>query len=350
MNRSAPFWDFVAGLEQEGANHPFFSQFNRNSEGNAAAEAGPGHAGPEGLPFGAWGWGFPFGGDRGIPHHRGPPPPAGRHAPHHEREERDEDKDFEKDFERELNREFDEDSDEKSELKNDDKEKDNGEGPSGTGTGSDAEGCCHRRGGRRGEQWGPRRGRHGCGPRGWGGPGPHGHGHERGFGHGHGHGHGRRGGWGGWRGRSGPFGGNHPFNPLAFASSLFEADTAKPSESDDFSPDADIFDTPEAFVVHVSLPGAKKEDVGVNWDVEKSELQIAGVIYRPGDEKLLEQLAMTERKVGAFERKIRLGTRANPANVDADQISAKLEDGVLRVNVPKMGENGFVEIRKVDIE
>jgi HSP20 family protein len=56
-----------------------------------------------------------------------------------------------------------------------------------------------------------------------------------------------------------------------------------------------------------------------------------------------------ERKVGAFERKIRLGTRANPASIDADGITAKLEDGVLRVEVPKL-DSGYVEIRKVDIQ
>ncbi|PSN74895.1 hypothetical protein BS50DRAFT_479831, partial [Corynespora cassiicola Philippines] len=115
-----------------------------------------------------------------------------------------------------------------------------------------------------------------------------------------------------------------------------------------FSPEADIFDTEAAFVIHVSLPGAKKEDVGVNWDVERSELSIAGVIYRPGDEDFLKTLAMDERKVGPFERKIRLGTRANPAQIDVDMITAKLEDGVLRIDVPKL-DTGFVEIKKVDV-
>merc|ERR1712137_317470 len=119
--------------------------------------------------------------------------------------------------------------------------------------------------------------------------------------------------------------------------------TTKANESEDHIPDADIFDTESAYVVHISLPGAKKEDVGVNWDADKSELSIAGVIYRPGDEELLKMLALDERKVGAFERKIRLGSRANPAQVDMDGITARMEDGVLRVTVPKM--NGeFVEV------
>lgn len=145
-----------------------------------------------------------------------------------------------------------------------------------------------------------------------------------------------------------------PFlNNLAemFQSQLFgdENTGASRDKSDDFTPEVDIFDTETAFVIHASLPGAKKEDVGVNWDAEKSELSIAGVIYRPGDEELLKTLALDERKVGAFERKVRLGSRANPAQVDVDGITAKMEDGVLRIEVPKL-DSGYVEIKKVDIE
>lgn len=120
-------------------------------------------------------------------------------------------------------------------------------------------------------------------------------------------------------------------------------------KSEEFQPDVDVFDAAEAFVIHVSLPGAKKEDIGVNWDAEKSELSIAGVVYRPGDEEFLKTLAMDERKVGAFDRKVRLGSRANPAQVDIDAITARMEDGILRVEVPKL-DSGYVEVKKVDIE
>ncbi|KAL9023236.1 MAG: hypothetical protein Q9196_007323, partial [Gyalolechia fulgens] len=123
-------------------------------------------------------------------------------------------------------------------------------------------------------------------------------------------------------------------------------DSAAPK---DFSPPADVFDTDESYIVHVSLPGAKKEDVGVNWDADKSELSVAGVIYRPGDEELLKTLALDERQVGAFERKVRLGSRATPALVDDDGLSAKMEDGVLIVTIPKR-DAGYVEVKKVDIE
>ena len=116
----------------------------------------------------------------------------------------------------------------------------------------------------------------------------------------------------------------------------------------DFTPAADIFDTEDSYVLHVSLPGAKKEDVGVNWDAEKSELSIAGVIYRPGDEAFLKTLALDERKVGVFERKVKLGSKASPAQVDTDAISAKMECGILMITIPKV--ESFVEVKKVDIE
>lgn len=372
MNRTAPLWDFIASLEEQGSEHPFFSQFNQAPPSNTDAnDRGP-HESFAPPPFGPWGWGMgglSYGTNTaaaaaeegsGIPFR-----PRGRGAEgrrHHHRERGEEEsREFEKEFEEELTREFggEEGEREKGAEKEKDGGNDNGEGPSAS-SGSETEGRCRLWRGRRGEHCGSARrgcGRH-AGPRGlgWGGPGaigprPHGPHH-----HGH-HGHGRR----GWGGRGGPFFGRGgwgeppqpPFNPLAFLAPLFSPDaatTAIGDGTDDFTPDADIFDTPTAYIIHISLPGAKKEDIGVNWDADKSELNVAGVVYRPADEELLEQLAVAERKVGAFERKVRLGTRANPANVDVDGISAKLEDGVLRVEVRKMGEAGFVEVRRVDVE
>lgn len=114
-------------------------------------------------------------------------------------------------------------------------------------------------------------------------------------------------------------------------------------------PEADVFDTTSAYIVHVSLPGAKKSDVSVDWDAGESSLCVTGMITRPGDEEMLRMLALDERKVGVFERKFRLGD--GKGDVDVEGISAKMEDGVLRVEVPKTSvEEGFVEVRRVDVE
>ena len=50
-----------------------------------------------------------------------------------------------------------------------------------------------------------------------------------------------------------------------------------------------------------------------------------------------------------FERKIKLGSKVNPAQVDAEGISAKMEEGVLMITIPKL-DNDIVEVKKVDIE
>jgi HSP20 family protein len=107
----------------------------------------------------------------------------------------------------------------------------------------------------------------------------------------------------------------------------------------DFEPRVDVFDTPANYTVHLSLPGAKKEDVGVDWDGENSVLRIAGVVHRPGaDEELLKHLTVDGRKreVGVFEKSVRLGTKRDPAAIDVTGISAKMTDGVLVIKVPKV--------------
>ncbi|SMR45976.1 unnamed protein product [Zymoseptoria tritici ST99CH_3D1] len=281
-NQTAPFWHFIASLEDQG-----FSPNTRRGEPSdgETQRPNPWTEGWAGFPFGS----FPYRGRNGPAHppppptHDGPPPPPRA-----------------------------------------DNGSDSGAGPSeprGPPSGPPPDDSHH---GRHSSGSEPRHGRCGRGRGGWGGK------HCRGSFH--------------------PYAG--PFGTIAdmFQSQLFGGEEgSKEKSNEDFKPEVDVFDTAESFVIHISLAGAKKEDVGVSWDAEKSELSIAGVIHRPGDEEFLKTLALDERKVGVFERKVRLGSRANPAQVDSDGISARMEDGVLRVEVPKL-DAGYVEIKKVDIE
>ncbi|PSS16942.1 hypothetical protein M430DRAFT_35545, partial [Amorphotheca resinae ATCC 22711] len=190
----------------------------------------------------------------------------------------------------------------------------------------------------------------------------------------HGPHHGGRGGWHG-HGR-GAHRGAHPYGgPGAFdLSALFEAlsghpiaqafrtfaeqaaqqsgTTAAPTTNDDgntFMPPVDIFSTDREYVLHVSLPGAKKEDVGVNFDPEKGDLNIAGMVYRPGDEQFLESLTQSERKVGMFERTVKIPpVGEEKVEVDGDAITAKMEDGLLVVTIPKVDKE-WTEVKRVDI-
>ena len=110
------------------------------------------------------------------------------------------------------------------------------------------------------------------------------------------------------------------------------------SAETDFEPRTDIFDTSAEYTIHLSLPGAKKSDVGVDWDGEHSTLRVAGVVHRPQvDEEMMTRLVVDGRKreTGVFEKLIRLGSPRNPASIEVSGITAKMVDGVLVVRVPK---------------
>ncbi|KAK7534869.1 HSP20-like chaperone [Phyllosticta citribraziliensis] len=315
VNQTAPFWDFVANLENQGTTHPFFTSRSGDNQNTSDDERPWGPWGARFHPF--MGPGCPTGWARGphppspprAPHgpghhhHPPPPPPPPPHGfPHPPPPP-----------------------------------------PHPEGFSADVKGDQDRAGSPTPENDGPAppyaEAESSSAPY-----GHHVHPHQRG--------HGRRG------GRRGPWGraswAGAPFDLSGF-SDLFQrqlfgeqGDGERDAMQGEFKPEADVFDTETAYVIHLSIPGAKKEDVGLSWDAEKSEISVSGVVHRPGDEELLKTLALNERKVGAFDRKIRLGSRANPAQVDSDAITAKLEDGILKVEVPKLDKD-YVEIKKVDI-
>lgn len=114
-------------------------------------------------------------------------------------------------------------------------------------------------------------------------------------------------------------------------------------------PDADVFNTPEAYIVHVSLPGAKKTDLDVSFDAATNVVKISGLLHRPDevDEKMLAGPGQRERRVGFFEKLVLLD---RDARVDPDDLGARLEDGVLRLEIPKLDPDEWTEVRKVQIE
>ncbi|KAJ5458390.1 hypothetical protein N7475_009778 [Penicillium sp. IBT 31633x] len=176
-----------------------------------------------------------------------------------------------------------------------------------------------------------------------------GHHHHKGFG-GLGRHHGRHHGGSPFAGPffRGPYGFLHR-QSAEIGFSMVESNT----EGVDFKPPIDIFDTTAQYIVHVSLPGAKKSDLSIDYNANGSVLHMAGVLYRPGiNEDLHQALVVGERDhhVGVFEREVRLGSRSAPASVVVDRISAKLEDGILVVTLPKIGQYPTVDKKVIVVE
>jgi HSP20 family molecular chaperone IbpA len=96
-----------------------------------------------------------------------------------------------------------------------------------------------------------------------------------------------------------------------------------------FVPATDIFETEDGLTVVMEVPGVDREAIDINLenDVLKIEAKIDPAKY-DGMEPLY-----TEYNVGHFARSFTLSNK-----IDQQQISAKLEDGVLTLTLKKMKE------------
>lgn len=121
---------------------------------------------------------------------------------------------------------------------------------------------------------------------------------------------------------------------MPFLKPYTDAITRRGERPNEFNPAVDVFNQEKAYTIHVMLPGAKKQDIGIEWNAETSNLRISGVVHRPGDEELLKSVAHNESKVGYFARAINLGPK-DKVRILKDDITAKLEAGILRITIPK---------------
>lgn len=110
---------------------------------------------------------------------------------------------------------------------------------------------------------------------------------------------------------------------------LLDGFTAAPGsrgEAEVFSPEVDVEETPEEFVVRADLPGVAQRDVKVS--LIGDTLTIRG--ERARERKKEGNYHRLERSHGSFERSFTFGTA-----VRNEGVSAQVRDGVLEVRVPK---------------
>jgi HSP20 family protein len=97
-----------------------------------------------------------------------------------------------------------------------------------------------------------------------------------------------------------------------------------------WAPALDISERKDAYLVTVELPGVEADDLEIT--LEDGLLTIQGERHFAQDSSE-QQFHRVERRYGAFRRSITL-----PAQVQAEQIEATFEDGVLQIVVPKAEE------------
>lgn len=96
-----------------------------------------------------------------------------------------------------------------------------------------------------------------------------------------------------------------------------------------YAPEVDVRSNEERVLFAFDVPGIKKEDVEIT--LEKGVLTVKGSRkFEPGQAK--EQLLLG-RAYGSFSRSFSL-----PEHLDEEKLAAKLVDGVLTVEIPKLAK------------
>lgn len=91
----------------------------------------------------------------------------------------------------------------------------------------------------------------------------------------------------------------------------------------------DVKDEGDHYLLEADMPGIKKEDVSI--EVNDGVLTISAQSSQNREEKK-ENYVFSERRSGSFSRSFTLN------GIDEEKISAACEDGVLKLTLPKLGE------------
>jgi HSP20 family protein len=102
------------------------------------------------------------------------------------------------------------------------------------------------------------------------------------------------------------------------------------------SPEVNIFEMPEGYVLEAEMPGVNKD--GLEITIEGNEITIVG---RHSDERIKDEALFRERTMNDYRRIFEL----DPA-IDTSKISAKMQQGVLTLTLPKSEE---VKPRKIPV-
>ena len=115
---------------------------------------------------------------------------------------------------------------------------------------------------------------------------------------------------------------------------------ASAREGFSMAPAINTYTKDNRYCVEAELPGVGKDDLDVN--IEGDILTLRGE-RRADKETKEEDYYIRESRYGSFIRRLPL-----PEGVDTDQVSAKFEDGILRISMPI--EKKLAKGRKVMIE
>ena len=105
-----------------------------------------------------------------------------------------------------------------------------------------------------------------------------------------------------------------------------------------YVPQTDIHESPDALLVTMDMPGVGKESLDIQ--LEDDVLTVTGKINFSNYDDL--KPIYTEYNIGNYTRKFTLSN-----SIDHQGITAKMNDGVLEVHLPKVKEVGA---KRIDVQ
>lgn len=135
--------------------------------------------------------------------------------------------------------------------------------------------------------------------------------------------------------------------PLALNNSLFadfdrlfgELASSNQNLTDAFNYPADLYETDEHVVLEMAVPGLKAEHLDIS--VEDRYLSIKGSFTEESKEDKDRRYWMQSLSRRDFSRGLKL-----PRSVDVDAIQASVENGILKLRMPKVAE---AKVKKIEI-
>ncbi len=95
-----------------------------------------------------------------------------------------------------------------------------------------------------------------------------------------------------------------------------------------FNPKVDLSEDKSNYIVRVDVPGANESDINVS--LEDQVLTVSGTRQQEVRGGNTKKLLTRERRIGSFERELRL-----PGPVNAADMTTAYKDGVLTITIPK---------------
>lgn len=114
-----------------------------------------------------------------------------------------------------------------------------------------------------------------------------------------------------------------------------ETIAAKEQTLTTFRPRVDIYENRDEILLFADLPGVKKEDIGI--DLDNGQLSLIGNRYM----ELTRDIQVEEFGSARFRRVFSV-----PQGIDLGKVDAELNDGVLKLHLPK---SEAVKPRRIEV-